>query len=158
MRIQLLLAALICLAGCRPSTLPESAIVRRAIDGDTIELTDGRLVRYIGIDTPEVRRRQGDTWVLDPEPFAEAAREANASWVQGKRVKLEYDAQPRDRHGRLLAYVYADGDMVNAKLMREGYAEPLTIPPNVKYAEEFRRLAAEARRTKRGVWSLRDQH
>lgn len=133
--------------------LPESAAVRRAIDGDTLELTDGRLVRYIGIDAPEVRRRRGDEWVVDPEPFGEAARDANASWVQGKRVKLEYDAESYDRYGRLLAYVYADGEMVNARLVREGYAEPLMIPPNVRYAEEFRRLAAEARQAGRGLWS-----
>lgn len=152
MRLHPLVLAVVLLAGCRPSTLPESAVVRRAIDGDTVELSDGRLVRYIGIDTPEVRRRRGDQWVLDPEPFAEAAREANAAWVQGKRVSLEYDAERRDRHGRLLAYVYADGEMVNARLVREGYAAPLTIPPNVKYAEEFRRLAADARRDRRGRW------
>lgn len=131
-------------------------MVRRAIDGDTVELSDGRLVRYIGVDTPEVRKRVNGEWVLDPEPFAEAARDKNAAWVQGKRVKLEYDAERHDRHGRLLAYVYADGEMVNAKLVREGYAEPLTIPPNVTYAEEFRQLAAEARRAKRGLWAGTD--
>jgi micrococcal nuclease len=128
-------------------------MVSRAIDGDTVELSDGRLVRYIGVDTPEVRRRKNGAWVLDPEPFAEAARDANAAWVQGKRVKLEYDVERHDRYGRLLAYVYVDGEMVNEKLVREGYAKTLTIPPNVAYAEVFRGLAADARRMKRGLWA-----
>ena len=125
------------------------------IDGDTVELADGRLVRYIGIDTPEVRRRVADRWVVDPEPFGEAAAEANRQWVQGKNVRLEYDVQTRDRFGRLLAYVFVGDIMVNAELLRDGFAQPLTIPPNVRYAERFRGLAAEARRARRGLWGGR---
>ena len=71
--------------------------MQRVIDGDTVQLTDGRLVRYVGIDTPEVRRRVGETWVLDPEPFAEVAMEANRRLVEGRRVRLEYDVQTHDR-------------------------------------------------------------
>ena len=133
--------------------LPEQATVRRVIDGDTIELTDGRLIRYLGIDTPELRRREGDRWVIDPEPFGQDAKDANARLVEGKTVTLEYDAQTHDRYGRLLAYVYVDGQMVNAKLLEEGYASALTIPPNVRYTERFRRLVQKARRTQRGLWA-----
>ncbi len=132
--------------------------MRRVIDGDTIELIDGRMVRYIGIDTPETRRRVGDRWVTDPEPFAKAAAEANRRLVAGRVVRLEYDVQTRDRYGRLLAYVYVSTDrggevMVNAQLLREGYAQLLTIPPNVRYVEQFRRLAEEARAQHRGLWA-----
>ena len=128
------------------------------IDGDTIELSDGRLVRYIGIDTPEVRRRAGGRWVEDPEPFGRAATEANRALVEGRQVRLEYDVQHTDRFGRLLAYVYVtlpDGSeaMVNERLVADGMAQPLTIPPNVAYAERFRARAAEARRDRRGLWS-----
>lgn len=146
----------------------EEATVRRVIDGDTIELTDGRLVRYLGVDAPEVRRRarsgdpewragEEDRWVLDPEPFGQAATEANVRFVNRKRVRLEYDVQTHDRFGRLLAYVYVAPDggsevMVNAELLNAGVAQPLTIPPNVKYAEQFRALAEEARRARRGLW------
>jgi len=133
---------------------PTKAVVRRAIDGDTIELMDGRLVRYVGIDTPEVRRRQGGDWVVDPEPFGQAATEENARLVTGKTIGLEYDVQTHDRYGRLLAYVYVDGQMVNAQLLEEGFAQLLTIPPNVKHVERFRRLEAEARRLRRGLWGL----
>ena len=137
--------------------LPDRAAVRRVIDGDTIELRDGRLVRYIGIDTPEVRRREGLRWVVDPEPFGRAAAEANRRLVAGRTVRLEYDAQTHDRYGRLLAYVYAptrDGEaMVNEELLRLGYAQLLTIPPDVRYVERFRQAVAEARRARRGLWA-----
>ena len=131
--------------------------MHRVIDGDTIELTDGRLVRYIGIDSPEVRRREDHRWVVSPEPFGLAAQEANKRLVQGKRVRLEYDVETRDRYGRILAYVYVDGQMVNERLVEDGDARVLTIPPDVKYADRFRRLAEDARRAHRGVWAQRDR-
>ena len=127
-------------------------MVRRVIDGDTVELADGHLVRYIGVDTPEVRRRSGDTWVMDPEPYALASTEANRRLVEGQRVRLEYDVQTHDRYGRLLAYVYVRDTFVNAVLLEGGYAQLLTIPPNVKHADEFRALAKDARRAGRGLW------
>ena len=151
-----LIVLLALLSSCG-GALPEQAHVRRVVDGDTIELQDGRLVRYIGIDTPEVRRKDGTHWVVDPEPFAEAATEANRRLVEGQTVRLVYDVQTHDRFGRLLAYVYVpDGRgerMVNAELVRQGFAQPLTIPPNVRSAELFRTLAAEARRERRGLWA-----
>ena len=126
--------------------------MRRVVDGDTIELSDGRLVRYIGIDAPEARRKEGGRWVADPEPFAEAATEANRHLVAGRRVRLEYDVQTHDRFGRLLAYVYVGDTMVNAQLLSEGMAQLLTIPPDVTYAARFRALAEEAREARRGLW------
>ena len=154
------------LIGCGAS-LPENARVRRVIDGDTIELMDGRLVRYLGVDAPEVRRRarpgdrewragDGDAWVLDPEPFGQAATDANAQLVSGTHVRFEYDAQTHDRFGRLLAYVYVGEMMVNAELLKMGMVQPLTIPPNVKYAERFRALGEEARQARRGLWAAGD--
>ena len=130
------------------------------VDGDTIELRDGRLVRYIGIDTPEVRRRVGGRWVEDPEPFGRAAATANRALVEGRTVRLEYDVEYFDRYGRLLAYVYVtrpDGSemMVNERLVSEGMAQPLTIPPNVRYVERFRAAVERARREGRGLWGRR---
>ena len=89
---------------------------------------------------------------MDPEPFSQAATEANRRLVEGKTVRLEYDVQTRDRFGRLLAYVYVGDGMVNAELVRLGFAQPMTIPPNVRYAERFRALAHEAREAHRGLW------
>ena len=142
------------------SAPPDQGRVRRVIDGDTIEHADGRLVRYIGIDTPEARRKVGDRWVTDPKPFAKAATAANRRLVAGKVVRLEYDVQTHDRYGRLLAYVYVStgpgGEvMVNAQLLREGYAQLLTIPPNVRHVESLRQIAEEARRQRRGLWGAK---
>ena len=145
----------------RAAGLPEQARVRRVIDGDTVELDDSRLVRYIGIDAPELRRRIGGRWVMDPEPFAQAATDANVRLVGGRRVRMAYDVQTHDRFGRLLAYVYVPGGgppdevMVNEELIRQGFAQLLTIPPDVKHAERFRALAEEARAARRGLWGTR---
>jgi len=153
-------------AGSSRETLPAQTVVRRVIDGDTVELADGRLVRYIGIDTPEVRRRArpgdrewragvGEAWVKDPEPYAEAATDANRRLVEGKTVHLEYDVQTHDRYGRLLAYVYVGDQMANDALLDAGYAQVMTIPPNVKYVERFRAVAARAHAAGRGLWAGR---
>ena len=73
--------------------------------------------------------------------------------MEGKEVRLEYDVQRRDRYRRLLAYVYLeDGTFVNAELLRQGYAQLLTIPPDVKYVDLFVRLQKEAREAGRGLW------
>ena len=146
------------------------ARVRHVIDGDTLELENGEKVRYIGIDTPEERRRVGKEWVYDPEPFSEEAVQENRTLVEGKKVRLEFDVQQRDKFGRLLAYVYVpigffgdaryDGEVrldsheifVNAYLVQKGLARPLPIPPNTRYAQRFEKLTQEARRQGFGLW------
>lgn len=123
-------------------------VVARVLDGDTIELLNGEKVRYIGIDTPELRSSRKVV-----EYYAEEAYRANRKLVEGKKVSLEFDVQRRDRYGRLLAYVYVDGLMVNEWLLANGYARVATFPPNVKYAERFRKLEQEARKQKLGLWA-----
>jgi micrococcal nuclease len=129
--------------------------VVRLVDGDTIHVTiDGRTekVRYIGINCPELHHpRRGE------EPGGREATEINRALVGGKSVRLEPDVQLRDRYGRLLAYVWvrqANGAeiMVNAELVRRGYAQVMTVPPNVRHAATFRRLQVEAREAHRGLW------
>src|SRR3954466_6532640 len=127
--------------------------VTRVVDGDTIHVRGGgrdENVRYIGVDTPESVKPGTPV-----QCFAERASAFNKRLVAGERVRLVRDAEERDRYGRLLAYVYRarDGRFVNAALVRGGYAVPLTIPPNVAHADEFRTLAAVARRKGRGLWS-----
>jgi micrococcal nuclease len=130
--------------------------VVRTVDGDTVHvrLADRvEKVRYIGIDTPEVHHpTRGE------EPGGRAATDINRSLVGDRPVRLEPDVQLRDRYGRLLAYVWVkrtDGVevMVNAEMVRLGYAQVMTIPPNVRHAEMFRKLAAEARENHRGLWA-----
>jgi micrococcal nuclease len=72
--------------------------------------------------------------------------------VGGKRVRLELDVRTRDRYGRLLAYVWVDDVMVNAELLRLGYAQVMTVPPNVRHQELFVKLQREARDAGRGLW------
>jgi micrococcal nuclease len=127
--------------------------VLRVVDGDTILVAlDGRSerVRYIGMDTPETVKPRTPV-----QCFGKRASAQNARLVAGREVRLVADAEARDRYGRLLAYVYrrSDGLFVNAELVRGGYATPLSIPPNVRFAQRFRALARGARLAGRGLWS-----
>ena len=133
----------------------EYAVAARAIDGDTIELATGERVRYVGIDTPELYRRSGTAWVYHPEPYAEQAWTFNRLAVEGRTVRLEFDIERRDRYQRRLAYVYRDDRFINADLIAQGLADVMTIPPNTRHTELFRRLEREARDTRRGVWAER---
>jgi len=130
-----------------------SGRVVRVVDGDTIRVRLGgteERVRYIGVDTPESVKPGTPV-----QCFGKAASSFNTRLVGARTVRLEFDAERRDRYGRLLAYVYRepDGLFVNAELVRRGYAQPLTIPPNVAHASEFRRLGRSARRGGRGLWA-----
>ncbi|NQT90137.1 MAG: thermonuclease family protein [Candidatus Omnitrophica bacterium] len=117
-------------------------------DGDTIKLTNGEFVRYIGIDTPEFHYPKGPV-----EHFAEEAKDFNKRLVDGKVVRLEFDVERRDKYGRLLAYVYVDDMFVNARMIEEGYAKILTFPPNIKYADKFLKLQRKAREEHKGLWA-----
>jgi len=104
-------------------------------------------VRYIGVNTPEVHHpTKGE------EPGGREAAEVNRRLVEGQAVRLELDTQERDRYGRLLAYVWIGDLMINAELVRLGYAQVMTIPPNVRYQEVFLKLQREAREAGRGLW------
>jgi micrococcal nuclease len=136
----------------RSSASPADAVVTRVVDGDTIHVSVGghdEAVRYIGMDTPETKKPGSPI-----ECFGKAASAENERLVTGRHVRLVYDAERRDRYGRLLAYVYRrpDGLFVNAELVRRGFATLLTIPPNVAHAELFRRLQRTARESNRGLW------
>ena len=115
-----------------------------------MRLDSGRVerVRYIGIDTPETRKPG-----VPGECYSERARAFNERLVGNRAVELELDVEERDRYGRLLAYVYAGRTLVNAALVREGYAEPLTVAPNVRHETAIRRLARTARRDALGLWA-----
>ena len=124
--------------------------VVRIVDGDTIHVRLGERiekVRYIGVNTPEVHHpRKGE------EPGGRAASLLNRQLVSGRRVRLELDAQSHDRYGRLLAYVWVDDTMINAELVRRGFAQVMTIPPNVRHQSLFLKLQREAREARRGFW------
>jgi micrococcal nuclease len=156
---RLVLAALVLAIGLfawdrTASNDSETTVVDHVTDGDTISVKiSGRpeRVRLIGIDTPET---------VDPNRPAgcfgkEASDYTKSLLPEGTEVELVLDVEPRDHFGRLLAYVYraSDGMFVNAEIAKGGYAETLTIPPNVTHTQTFTRLTAEARSQGKGLWS-----
>jgi len=96
--------------------------VLEVIDGDTIKLSNGRLLRYIGLDTPETRIKKDGQFIYSPQPFGEEAKEYNRKLVQGKTVRIEFDVQNKDKYGRLLGYCFVGDTFVNEKLIESGYA------------------------------------
>jgi len=126
--------------------------VREVIDGDTIVLHDGRKVRYLGINAPE-----------HGQPYAHEATNLNRRLVSGLSVRLEFDQVPEDRYGRLLAYVFRmgctgrsarcqEGEMVNERLLGEGWAHIFVMPPNTRYAERFVQIQEKAKVARKGMW------
>lgn len=133
----------------------ETAEVKRVIDGDTIELVDGRKLRYIGIDTPEI---------VDPNKpigcFGSEAALKNTELVLGKEIYLEKDVSDKDKYGRLLRYVYLKDPqnqtqnlMVNQYLVAEGFAQVSTYPPDIKFQKLFLEAQTEARSSQKGLWN-----
>ncbi len=140
-------------AGTSPAN-STTAKVSRVVDGDTIELSTGEKVRYIGIDTPETVDRRKPV-----QCFGKEAARANTSLVAGKTVRLEKDVSDKDQYGRLLRYVFLPAQkpgqadlFVNDFLVREGFATAATFPPDVKYAELFLAAQKEAQAYNRGLW------
>jgi micrococcal nuclease len=136
-------------------------LVQRVVDGDTLKLANKERVRLIGVDTPEsqenlklykdVERTGRDKKTL--LDLGRKSKEYTKGLVQGKKIRLEYDVQKKDRYGRTLAYVYLeDGTFLNAHLVKQGYAQTMSIPPNVKHNDLFLKLQKEARDNRRGLW------
>jgi len=127
----------------------ETAYVIRVIDGDTIEVDlSGKAykVRYIGINSPEYN-----------QPFGDEATQANSSLVLGRTVILEKDVSETDKYGRLLRYVYVGNLFVNAHLVKFGWAQASTYPPDVKYSDLFVSLEREARENNLGCWAIPEE-
>ena len=124
--------------------------VRWVDDGDSIVVSGGERVRYLGINAPEIAHKD------EPgEPFGNEARAFNKKLVQGRHIFLEVGEQQRDRYGRLLAFVFLeDGTFVNGKLVRQGYAHLLRKQPKLRYWERLLSLQRRALQEKRGIWSL----
>jgi micrococcal nuclease len=125
----------------------EPAVVKRVVDGDTIVLEDERRVRYLGIDTPET---------VDPRRpvgcYGQEASVRNKELVEGQTVCLEKDVSDTDKYDRLLRYVYLDSVMINELLVREGFAQVATYPPDVKYQAQLQAAAETARIQGLGLW------
>lgn len=126
-----------------PAVAHFEAKVTRVIDGDTVVLDDGRHVRYLGINSPELRQRWG-----------EAAKKLNAELVLDQTITLELDRKTQDEYGRTLAYVFVGKVMVNEKLLAEGLAKTyfLARQARLRYQERLLQAEARARQDHNGVW------
>jgi micrococcal nuclease len=138
----------------RPTGQTETARVVRVIDGDTIVVRLGghdQRLRYIGMNTPETVKPGSPVEWMGPE-----ASRANAALVAGQTVVLEKDLSETDQYGRLLRYVWlVDGErwtLVNLELVRQGYAQVETDPPDVRYADRFVAAQRAAREAGLGLW------
>jgi len=136
---------------CATDEVDDEGDVRSIVDGDTIVLADGRRVRLIGIDSPEIDYAGGGV-----EPFADTARgELTALLTARPHVGIRFDATRSDRYGRLLAHLFLDdGTNVQAWLLERGLGTRLTIPPNVMYLDCYRVTETRARDATRGIWAL----
>ncbi len=126
--------------------------VIRVVDGDTIIVNiDGvdERVRLIGVDTPESVHPDAARNV----EYGEIASDFTREHLEGENVSLEYDVQERDRYGRILAYVYLEGEMFNKILLGKGHAKVATYPPNVKYVDDFTAIQKQAQKDMKGVWA-----
>lgn len=119
--------------------------VLRVIDGDTFEIDGGQRVRYIGIDTPELSGKV--------ECYGREAYEKNRELIEGKEIQMVKDISETDRYGRLLRYVYIGDNFINDMLVRTGYANASSYPPDIMYQNQFNSAEREAREGGRGLWS-----
>jgi micrococcal nuclease len=122
---------------------PKTATVSRILDGDTFVLSDGTHVRLLGIDTPE-----------KGEPFADIAKGFSDSALGGRDVRLEYEKEPLDKYGRLLAYVYINSNFINELLIRRGLARVYIFSKNERFNGRFISAQKDARKARAGIWSL----
>jgi micrococcal nuclease len=115
--------------------------VKEVIDGDTFTTSDGRSIRLIGINSPEIG-----------QPCSMEAKEKLEEMLTGKEVRLESDAGEKDIYGRVLRYVYADDLFVNEEMVRLGLAVTEEIEPNKKHASLFQAAEDKARKANRCIW------
>lgn len=136
---------------CPADRIDEEAQVAFVYDGDTVRLKDGRKIRLAGINAPEVARQ-----AKAGEPMADEARAYLSQLLDsGSSVRLRYEQQRRDRYGRLLAHLFTqDGSNIEERLLGEGLAQQLVIPPNTWQSGCYQRVEQRARKQRRGLWSL----
>ena len=136
---------------CQPDRIDTTAKVHHIVDGDTLALTNELRVRIIGMNTPEIGRRKRPS-----EPFGDAARLRLIQLIakHDYAVKLRYGKDKFDRHGRLLAHVFAGDENVTEIMLRQGLAVHVTVSPNLWQHQCYRRAENEARFKNRRIWQL----
>ena len=139
-------------AECPASHIDERVRVVYVYDGDTVKLRDGRRLRLIGINTPEMGRHGADN-----EALASEARTTLQDMLERGHhtLLLQYGAQRNDHYGRLLAHAFLeDGNSIAAAMLQQGLATALVVPPNTGAMACYQRLEDAARNERLGLWSL----
>ncbi len=132
-------------SGLSPSGPVVECVVERIIDEDTIHCEPVGRIRLIGMDTPERGQK----------PFGPAATAALTEMTPvGGLIEVEFDVERTDRYDRILGYLWADGELVNWRLVRKGWALIATYPPNVRYTEYFLQAQQDARAGGVGLWAV----
>jgi len=142
-------AATLANSACSSEQYDEITTIRYIHDGDTLHLGDGRKIRLIGINTPELARNNKTA-----EPYAKQAKSAlKALFKTDKSIALLYGNDKKDRYNRLLAHGFlSDGRNIQAILLKQGLASAITVPPNTKFASCYLELEHKARCNKAGLW------
>jgi len=137
-------------ANCQTQRIDLRATVARVLDGDTIELSDRRRIRLIGINAPEFARRGRPA-----EALAAQARDMLSALLRksSQRIALRYGADPQDRYGRTLAHIFLpDGTNLAQQLILKGLAVRIAFPPNLWAQDCYKLAESRARRNQRGLW------
>ncbi len=123
---------------------PKETNVKRVIDGDTIELVNGQIVRLVGVNAPNTG-----------EPFEEETTDYVKKLIEGKKIKLEYDVYKSDRFGRILAYVIIDNKNLSIELVKKGLAKVVIYEKRkpLIYQQQLLDAEKEAKTKKLGIWS-----
>ena len=136
---------------CPADRIDEYARIRYVHDGDTVHLDDGRKIRLIGINTPELARDS-----MPGQAYAQNAREILAKTVADheNRVALVYGKERYDRHKRTLAHLFSpDGENLQAQLLQRGLAAAIAHPPNLAFTDCYTEQEKVARCAGRGIWT-----
>ena len=145
MRIIIAVALVLLVAGCVSETAKTQqrySSVERVIDGDTIKMDNGDTIRLLGINAPDKK-----------EKLYEESSERLAHLVLGKYVRMENDSVNRDGYKRLLRYIFVNNTLVNAEMIREGYAKSYLLQTNLRYAKRLTDAEGYAKSNKLGMWS-----
>lgn len=137
-------------SSCSYSDSKETYRVSGVLDGDTVIIDHPKVkrLRYLGINAPETL-----TSYSPGDPYYFESTALNKKLVFGKEVTLEFDEEKYDSYGRLLAYVFVDGKLVNEELVREGLARAFFIGPNRKYEQRVYKAQSYAQEKRKGIWS-----
>ncbi|PIP17367.1 MAG: hypothetical protein COX44_00290 [Candidatus Portnoybacteria bacterium CG23_combo_of_CG06-09_8_20_14_all_37_13] len=126
-----------------PSITTSVAVVDYVVDGDTVKSRSGATIRLIGINTPETG-----------QPYPSEAKNKLKELIKGKEVRLEKDITDKDQYNRLLRYIWLDNIFINLEMVKRGYANSYTYPPDIKYQKQIAAAEKQARESKTGIWAL----